>query len=176
MANKDALRELQVRLAQRLQAVREQPREAGWLAVETAGLGLLLPLAQAGEIHTARQVLAVPHARPWMIGVANLRGALHSVVDLACFLRLREQPVSIPGAQLVALNTGLRVNAALRVDRLLGLRDTAQLQPQPEDGVERPGFAGTRWRDASGRVWQGLDLAALAADPRFLDVAEAATT
>jgi twitching motility protein PilI len=73
MPSKDALRELQLRLANRLQAARERPREAGWLAVECAQLGLLLPLAQAGEIHAARQVAPVPHAKPWMVGVAESR-------------------------------------------------------------------------------------------------------
>ncbi|HEX4510694.1 MAG TPA: chemotaxis protein CheW, partial [Burkholderiaceae bacterium] len=50
MANKEALRELQIRLANRLQEARTRPRARGWLAVECAGAGLLLPLAQSGEI------------------------------------------------------------------------------------------------------------------------------
>jgi twitching motility protein PilI len=174
MSNKDALRELQVRLAQRLQAVREQPREAGWLAVECAGAGVLLPLAQAGEIHAERVLTQVPHAADWMVGVANLRGHLHSVVDLACFLRLRTPAPSPAGAPLVVLNTALHVNCALRVDRLLGLRDPSMLERLPEDpGVQRPAFAGTVWQDKAGRRWQELSLAALAEDPRFLDVAAA---
>jgi twitching motility protein PilI len=176
MAKKDALKELQVRLAERLQAVRDQPREAGWLAVEVAGVGVLLPLGQAGEIHNARQLTVVPHARPWLVGVANLRGQLHAVVDLARFLGLREESQAPAGAQLVALNPGLRLNCALRVDRLLGLRDAARMQIEPADGAPQPAFAGARWRDAQGRQWQALDLAALAADARFLDVAEAQPT
>jgi twitching motility protein PilI len=176
MAKKDALKELQVRLAERLQAVRDQPREAGWLAVEVAGVGVLLPLGQAGEIHNARQLMAVPHARPWLVGVANLRGQLHAVVDLARFLGLRDEPLAPSGAQLVALNPALRLNCALRVDRLLGLRDAARMQLEPASGEPQPSFAGARWRDAQGRLWQALDLAALAADARFLDVAEAQTT
>ena len=174
MSNKDALRALQVRLAQRLQAARDQPREAGWLAVECAGAGLLLPLAQAGEIHAARGLLPVPHAAPWMVGVANLRGQLNAVVDLAGFLQLRPADASPAGAQLVVLNASLRVNCALRVDRLMGLRDSAQLQrlATPVD-IAQPPFAGPRWRDAAGRPWQELDLAVLAEDPRFLDVAAA---
>jgi len=173
MSNKDALRALQIRLAQRLQAVREQPREAGWLAVESAGVGFLLPLAQAGEIHAARQMLPVPHAAPWLAGVANLRGQLNAVVDLACFLHLRDDRQAPAGAQLVVLNAGLRVNCALRVDRLMGLRDQVQLTRLPDEGAEvlRPHFAVARWRDSAGRAWQALDLAALAADPAFLEVA-----
>lgn len=174
MSNKDALRQLQLRLASRLQEARERPRAAGWLAVDCAGVGLLLPLAQAGEIHAARQTAPVPHARPWMVGVASLRGQLHTVIDLAGFLQLREASRSAalrPGAQLVMLNPSLRVNATLLVDRLAGLRDMDQLQRLPDDGSVRPGFAGARWQDAAGRAWQELDLAALALDPQFLDVA-----
>lgn len=178
MSNKEALRDFQLRLAGRLQAAREQPREAGWLAVECAGLGLLLPLAQAGEIHPPRQITPVPHARAWMAGVANLRGQLHTVIDFAAFLQVRpaREPAApgerIPG-QLVALNPSLRLNAALWVDRLMGLRDAAQLSPAPpaQDASPRPGFAGGDWTDAQGGRWQVLDLALLAQDPLFLDVA-----
>lgn len=174
MSNKDALRELQVRLAQRLQAVRDQPREAGWLAVECAGAGVLLPLAQAGEIHAERVLTEVPHAAEWMVGVANLRGHLHTVVDLARFLRLRDKVPALAGAQLVVLNTALHVNCALRVDRLLGLRDPSMLERLPDDpAVQRPAFAGSIWQDKAGRRWQELSLAAMAEDPRFLDVAAA---
>jgi twitching motility protein PilI len=175
MSNKEALRELQVRLAQRLQAVRDQPREAGWLAVECAGAGVLLPLAQAGEIHTERTLALVPHASAWMVGVANLRGHLHTVVDLACFLRLRDEASASTGAQLVVLNTTLHVNCALRVDRLLGLRDPSMLERVPDGDAtaHRPAFAGSVWQDKAGRRWQELSLAAMAEDPRFLDVAAA---
>ena len=174
MPSKDALRELQLRLANRLQAARERPRESGWLAVECGQVGLLLPLAQAGEIHAARQVAPVPHAKPWMVGVANLRGQLNTVIDLGSFLHLRKSVVAASprsGAQLVMLNPTLRVNAAILVDRLAGLRDPEQLERLPAADEPRPGFAGASWRDAQGRVWQELDLAALAQDPQVLDVA-----
>ena len=46
-----------------------------------------------------------------------------------------------------------------------------QLERMAADGHVRPGFAGSGWRDRQGREWQELDLAALAQDPQFLDVA-----
>ena len=79
MANKQALRELQTRLAERMQAARTQPRGQSWLAVECRGLGLLLPLEQAGEIFAVVPLLTVAHTQPWFAGVANLRGGLHGV-------------------------------------------------------------------------------------------------
>lgn len=171
MSNKEALRELQVRLASRLQAARERPREAGWLAVECASADLLLPLGQAGEIQSLREVTPVPHAAPWLAGVANVRGQLHAVMDLAVFLGLREPGAPARSGQLVVFNPALRVNCALLIDRLAGLRDTEQLQRVAGNDGPRPAFAVRQWRDAQGRVWDELDLAALVQDPLFLEVA-----
>ena len=73
MANREALRELQARLAERLQLVRTEARQVSWLAVECAGQGLLLPLQGAGEIFSMATLMPVAHTQPWFMGVANLR-------------------------------------------------------------------------------------------------------
>ena len=174
MANKQALRELQTRLAERMQAARTQPRGQSWLAVECRGHGLLLPLEQAGEIFAMVPLLPVPHTQPWFDGVANLRGGLHGVVDLARFLGLPEVAGADSGreqARLIALGAPLGLNAALLVDRLAGLRSLEQLRAASDDGdATRPAFAPQRWHDSDGRLWQALDLAALAHDVRFLSI------
>ncbi|MFM2120945.1 MAG: hypothetical protein RL722_2413 [Pseudomonadota bacterium] len=171
MAQKDALRELQGRLAERLQAARSLERPAGWLAVEAEGHGFLLPLAEAGEIFQAGALMRVPHARGWFLGVANLRGSLTGIVDLAGFLGLREpRPQRDTQARLIAFNPQIELNAALLVDRLAGLRNADQLgEPLPITGPA-PDYAGPRWRDAGGRTWQELRLAALAYDERFTNI------
>jgi twitching motility protein PilI len=124
MANKEALRELQGRLAERLQEVRSIEHTVGWLAVECAGHAFLFPLAEAGEIFQPGALLSVPHTEPWFLGVANLRGALTGVVDLAGFLGLRERiPAAVrEQARVVAFNPALELNAALLIDKLAGLR------------------------------------------------------
>jgi twitching motility protein PilI len=180
MANREALRELQSRLASRLQAARTEARQASWLAVECGGQGLLFPLATAGEIFPLGTLLPVPHTQPWFVGVANLRGGLHGVVDLAAFLGLRPTPTAQEGVReqtrLLALNPALGSQCALLVERLAGLRgaDALTAEPEPaigEAGIARPAFAGPRWRDARGRIWQEIDLAALALNEQFLGVA-----
>ena len=174
MANREALRQLQSRLAQRLQAARSESRTQSWLAVESAGLGLLIPLATAGEIFPAGALLPVPHTQAWFLGVANLRGQLHGVVDLAAFLGLRA-PLARESvreqARLLAFNPALGSHSAVLVDRLSGLRSAAQMTAQPPDGQPRPEFATTTWRDAEGRDWQEIDLAALARHEQFLAIA-----
>jgi twitching motility protein PilI len=174
MANREALRELQNRLAVRLQQARTEARVQSWLAIECAGAGLLVPLPTAGEIFPISTVLPVPHARPWFLGVANLRGGLHGVVDLAAFLGLRNPLASDmvrEQAQLLAFNPVHGAHCAVLVDRLAGLRSTGQLAREPADGQPRPAFAGARWRDEAGRVWQEIDLAVLARNEEFLAIA-----
>ncbi|CAN5177895.1 hypothetical protein BH11PSE9_BH11PSE9_25310 [soil metagenome] len=179
MANKQALRELQSRLAERLSAARTEQPGKSWLAVECAGHGLLFPLKEAGEIFALTPLAPVPYSQAWFLGVANLRGHLHGVADLAGFLGLNSglKP-SAPGAEahgreqarLVGFNQSLELNCVLLVDRLSGLRSETDLVALPDDSAVRPAFAGTRLRDAAGRIWQELNLAELAADEAFLRI------
>ena len=171
MANKQALRDLQTRLAERMQQVRTEQPGQSWLAVDCAGQGLLLALRQAGEISSPGALVPVPHTQPWLAGVVNLRGGVCTVIDLAAFLGLRSAAV-LAQARLVAFNTALGVNGALLVDRLEGLRHAADLRREDDcaDNAARPAFAPARWRDAAGRVWQEIDLAELAGLPQFLAV------
>ncbi|MFN3617704.1 MAG: chemotaxis protein CheW [Aquabacterium sp.] len=178
MANKEALKALQQRLAQRLQDARQHAPVRSWLAVEMAQQGFLLPLDQAGEIFSPGAMQAVPHSQPWFLGVANLRGQLHGVVDLSRFLGMQRAAGPFGGtdggrdaSRLVAFNTALQVNVALLVDRLLGLRNAGAMQlVTPADGEHKPAFFGQTMRDEQGRTWYELNLAALAADEVFLKI------
>ena len=170
MANKQALRDLQSRLADRLQAAQTEERGRSWLAVECASRGFLFPLRDAGEIFPIAPMAPVPHSHRWFLGVSNLRGHLHGVVDLAVFLGLKTGESNRDQARLVGFNQALDINCVLLVDRLAGLRGETDLEAEADDGTLRPKFAGGRYRDASSRVWQELNLAALAADEAFLGI------
>lgn len=177
MANKEALRELQSRLAERLKLVRETAPTRNWLAVEASGHGFLLPLDQAGEIFSLVALQPVPHSEPWFLGVGNLRGQLHGVVDLAAFIGLPRRVQAGPEAlgrdagRLVAFNAGLNLNTALLIDRLAGLRRPSELTQAAGGAGTRPHFISAELQDAQGRAWFELDLAALASDEAFLKVA-----
>ncbi|WP_280154516.1 chemotaxis protein CheW [Piscinibacter sp. XHJ-5] len=171
MANKEALRELQSRLAERLQAARTQDRGKSWLAVECSSRGFLFPLKESGEIFALAPIVPVPHSHSWFLGVSNLRGHLHGVVDLAGFLGVKGNEPLREQSRLVAFNASLDINCALLVDRLSGLRSEQQLTAQTDVASgPRPPFVGARYKDEGGRTWQELNLAALAADEAFLRI------
>lgn len=170
MANKEALRSLQHRLAERLQEARTTLRGRSWLAVECGGRGFLFPLKDAGEIFPMTSLTVVSHAHPWFLGVANLRGHLHGVVDLAGFFGMPAGAENREQSMLVAFNAALDINAALRVDRLAGLRGEEQLTLDSAPSAGSPSFVGSRLRDAEGRVWQEISLAQLVRHEAFLKV------
>ena len=148
MANKQALRDLQSRLAERLQAARTEPLAKSWLAVECGSRGFLFPLREAGEIFPLAPMVPVPHSHRWFVGVSNLRGHLHGVVDLAGFLGLKTGDVARDQARLVGFNQSLDINCVLLVDRLSGLRSEEELSAEGDEPGERPAFAGGRFRDS----------------------------
>lgn len=174
MANKQALREFQSRLAERLQSSQAAGAEASWLAVEAGGARLLFPLNHAGEIFPWTHVQPVPYAQPWFLGVANLRGGLSGVVDLAAFMQgaatAPRSELALGQCRLVAFNPLLETNCALLVDRLLGLRtmDAFVDSAKPADGG--PAYFGHLYTDDDGVQWQEINLQALSLTPSFLSI------
>lgn len=174
MAKREALRELQVRLAQRLQAAQSAGMGVAWLAVRAGGHPYLLPLGQAGEIVALSAVQPVPHAKDWFRGVQSVRGSLWGVVDLARFLAAHgATPAKVPTppeASLVTLNSALEVNCGLLVDSLAGLRGSDDFAAPEPAATDAPAFYGSRWVDAQGQAWQEIQLRALAQSPPFLSI------
>lgn len=173
MANREALRELQTRLASRLKAAQSAGASVTWLAVRTGQRNYLFPLSQSGEIVPLAQVQTVPYVRPWFRGVLNIRGGLYGVVDFATFVTNGVPAASgreSTEASVVTLNSALEVNCALQVDSLLGLRGPDAFvasEPTPPDA---PPYFSQQWVDAAGAQWQEIDLRALAHAPQFLNI------
>ena len=174
MANREALRELQTRLASRLQAARTEGMSVAWLALRVGGKNLLFPLGQSGEIFPLTSLQPVPYSRAWFRGVLNIRGGLYGVVDLAAFLaedcggaRL-EPPAQDP--TVVTLNIALEVNCALQVDGLLGLRGTDGFASSSPPDPTSPPYFGNQFLDTAGERWQEIDLRILSQTPQFLSI------
>lgn len=177
MAKRQSLKELQERLAQRLTAAKTEALTATWLAIEAGGQRYLLPLVQSGEIFPWSAVQTVPYTKPWYMGVANLRGGLHGVIDLAGLLR--QGSMVVPKAadrvtsdsRLVSLHAALGLNAVLWIDRLLGLRNLGVFKSVAERPADAPAFVTRMLIDEQGLAWQELDLQLLVNEPEFLAIA-----
>ncbi|MES1978975.1 MAG: chemotaxis protein CheW [Pseudomonadota bacterium] len=174
MANRQALRELQTRLAERLQIARTQGVAASWLAVEAGGRNYLFPMSQAGEIFPMSATQAVPYTQSWFLGVANLRGGLFGVVDLANYVTGQnaapKTEIARKESRLIALNAALEVNCALLIDRLAGLRNQQAFSDFRERAPDAPEFFGLLYVDQNGASWQEINLQSLAQQAHFLTI------
>ena len=70
----------------------------------------------------------------------------------------------------MALNAALEVNAALLVDRLLGLRHAQSFPIVEPPAADAPTYLGSVYVDEQGQRWQELQLQLLAQHPAFLGV------
>lgn len=153
------LREYQMQLLERMQAARNNSNaHVNQLGVLIGAERYLLDLTQAGEIVAVPPVVAVPLTRAWYLGLANIRGNLVGVVDLAPYLE--HAPTAIrPDSRVITFAAGLGFNCGLLVGRVYGLRNAGDME-----------LAGERLRDPDGNEWRALDLAALVQEPAFLHV------
>ena len=174
MANRQAIRELQTRLADRLQIARTQGVAPSWLAVEASGKKYLFPMVQAGEIFPWVATQAVPYTQGWFLGVANLRGGLFGVVDLASYVSGQSTSLktefALKESRLIALNSALDINCALLIDRLAGLRNQAAFDDFSEKAPDAPDYFGYQYIDQSGQSWQEINIQLLAQQVRFLTI------
>ena len=176
MANRAAIRELQSRLAARLQAARTEGVSVAWLAVRCGTSNYLFPLVQSGEIFPLAALQKVPYCQPWFSGVLNLRGGLYGVVDLAAFIAGGVAPhrseMALGEASVITFHTALDINSGLLVDTLAGLRSTDSFAQSTGPLPGSPAYFGNRYTESgdSGVVWQEINLQSLAQLPEFLSI------
>ena len=159
-ARRTRLRDYQAQLLERMQAAQSGAAEASHqLGVMIGAERYLLELTEAGEIVPQGTLAGVPLTQPWYLGLANVRGSLLGVIDLARYFDSGASAAG-PDARLVSLAPRLGFNCALLVTRVYGLRRRSAMQAE-----------GAVLRDADGHAWTPLSLAALVREERFLHVA-----
>ncbi len=167
MAKKASLREFQAHLAKRLAGASEQSA-AGLLGVQAGSEYWLLSLSDSGEIIPLPPLTSVPLAKPWFVGIANIRGNLYSVADFSAFQGKEATPQN-SGSRLLLIGTRHGNNAALLVTRMLGLRNADSLTPVPAD-PDAPPWADKAYADNDARRWKMLNVHHLLADESFMDI------
>jgi len=167
-ARRARLRQYQQQLLERMQAARTSSgARAHQLGVEIGGTRYLLDLLEAGEIVPVPALTRVPLTQPWYLGLANIRGSLVGVIDLAAYVQVPGQPLAAQpaapaaAARIVTLAPALGVPCGLLASRVVGLRHAADMQQGPD---------GAGLVDADGLAWTPLPLAALVREERFLQV------
>jgi len=159
-ARRTRLRLYQEQLLEKMQAAKTGAgASAGQLGLAIGATRYLVDLLEVGEIVAPAPLTAVPLTQPWYLGLANVRGSLLGVIDLARYLG-DEAPATASTPRLVVFAPSLGFNCALLASTVYGLRQAASMER-----------AGDALRDADGHAWTPLSLAALVREERFLQVA-----
>jgi len=168
------LRQYQVQLLERMQAAKSGAAPSGReLGVLIGGRPCLLDLTQISEIVPLQAVTSVPLARDWYLGLANIRGNLTGVIDMARYQRQASGDAPPSERRLITFAPGLGFNCALLVERVLGLRKLADMQvveAPAEVAADAARWSSELFQDAEGQRWMRLDLVQLVREPRFLQV------
>ena len=169
MARKSNLREFQLRLAERLRDPSKLRALASMLGFQIADENWFVPLADVAEVIQVPSFVPVPQTKAWFEGIASVRGKLYALADFSAFHG------GVPITQgmerrVVLINQRLLEASGIIVSRTLGLRNPDSFTREEGLDPSRPWVKG-RYRDSNGAIWLELDIAVLAKNAAFLDVA-----
>lgn len=164
--DRESLREFQTRLADRLRAAQAKSSGDSRLGFIAGGRQWLVSLDQVNEVVSLPEVAETPWCRPWFMGVASVRGLLYGCTDLAVYLGLSDS-IGKGESRFLLVHPRFGVNAALRVERTVGLRMTPDMNRLPNASEAAP-WVKAVWRAADGE-WTELDVEKMVGAPAFME-------
>lgn len=160
-------------LAKARQTGRNNPDLEDWVGVvfEVAGEQMVAPLGEVSEVLALPELTAMPLTQPWLLGVANVRGRLLPLTDLAQFLgvqsleRLKNRKVLVVDKP--------NFFSGLLVDKVLGINRFLASQYVPEQLSSASVFAPFNHGkfDQEGESFYVFMPSLLAQDARFMNAA-----
>lgn len=124
------------------------------------------------EVLPFPQATPVPGAKPWILGLANVRGELLTVVDLAWYLTGVRSPLTARSRLLAT--TLNKAPIGLLIDEVVGQRHFLDGEALPADLDEDSPLRGavSRKHQLGAETWHELDLNKLFNTAEFLNGAE----
>lgn len=158
MSKQSQLREYQTSILARLENAKKAGAEspAGYLGVVIGGKNVLVNLQEISETLPIMDIHPVPLVKPWFLGVANVRGVLYAINDLAQLVENTTTQIS-SSARLLLISDSVTNNVAFLVDRLVGLRKLEEMQlgeKMPDDNIC---LKEQIYQDGENRTWYMLD-------------------
>jgi twitching motility protein PilI len=135
------------------------------------GVRLVAKLGEVVELLQVPRLTTLPAVKPWVKGIANIRGRLVPIIDLHDFLGLTStQPI---GQWRILVVEHQDLVAGLIVEQSIGMQHFAEDSFEEGDGQGLDGlrpFLNGAFRHG-GRVFHEIELKAILRDDRFVDVA-----
>ncbi|MBE0407003.1 chemotaxis protein CheW [Psychrobacter sp. AOP22-C1-22] len=120
-------------LARARKSGRRGGQEFDWQGVvfEIGGQRMVAPMGQVSEVLTMPEYTSLPLVKPWMLGIANIRGRLLPLTDLSQFLQVPSRLTQMSQRKVIVIEHDT-VFSGLLVDQVLGIEQFTQDQYRPE--------------------------------------------
>ncbi|MBE9549761.1 MAG: chemotaxis protein CheW [Proteobacteria bacterium] len=148
----------------------EQKQTTNWSGVifRAGGHRLICGIDEINEILDIPTLTPVPLSKPWLLGLANVRGHLVSVCDHMWFLTGIRSPITTHSRLLLTDIPGHPV--ALLVDEIFGQRHLNTKDSRQSKTYKNTSLSNcvTQEYQAGDETWGELDLHSLLADTQFM--------
>ena len=126
-------------------------------------------IERIGEILPCPQATPVPGAKPWIVGLANVRGELLTVIDLARYLTGVRSPIK-GSSRLLAMSLN-KAPIGLLIDEVFGQRHFLDNDAVAADVPENSPLGGiiSKQHQTGSETWHELDLDRLFNSAEFLN-------
>ncbi|WP_435979162.1 chemotaxis protein CheW [Psychrobacter sp. DM4] len=120
-------------LARARKSGRRGGQGSDWQGVvfEIGGQRLVAPMGEVSEILMMPEYATMPLVKPWMLGIANIRGRLLPLTDLSKFLHLPNRLLQMSQRKVIVIDHNA-VFSGLLVDQVLGIEQFSQDQYRAE--------------------------------------------
>jgi twitching motility protein PilI len=168
MDKRTTLRDYQTNILARLENAKKAGAEApaGYLGVVIGSKNVLVNLKEISETLPMIDIQRVPLVKPWFLGVANVRGVLYAINDLAHLVENKFTQIS-SNARMVMVSEAVTSNVAFVVDRMIGLRKLDEMQLREEAADESVCLKTQSYQDADNQIWHMLDCDKLVRSKEF---------
>lgn len=169
MAKTSNLREFQQTILTKLKDAANQVgvESSSRLGVVVGSKRFLVHLNEVKEALPVPPFQGVPLTKTWFLGVANVRGNLYSITDLAQFISMPATTKSMHN-RILLLSTETTTQAALLVDSLIGLRSVQAMRVKQDDGEVNQYFGKQVYIDDDENEWLELDVETLVQNKDFV--------
>lgn len=161
----------QQRLNESLDSLQNLGEVSSLLGFSSNGFNWLLKLDDLHEIESVPNQNNVQHvalARKWVMGIANFKGNIYTLVDFQMFLGGKATQTDM-NARSLLIHPRHQIQAALIVAEVSGLVAPNGIT-QVSKGGAQPWVSGV-YKDATGKNWNMIDAAMLSQDATMLNIA-----
>lgn len=152
-------------------AVPQATGTSGRLALRLGQWHLMFLMEDVSEIIPLPSITRVPGVKPWLLGIANLRGTVITIIDLQRFLSSKATTV-VNNSRVVVISAD-EWDYGLLIDEVIGMRhfgaDSRLHNVGTVDVHLRPYL--TEAFNGEGKLWLTFSVDRLLEDPNFLNAA-----